>query len=239
MALLTPVREIPQRMERIRYPAVDLRGLTMNSSGGEIVEERSSPNSSFSSTSSPNFAPPSPSPNFAPLSPALVDGDDAVYVALGKEVKEAELTLRWALHNCGGRKTIILHVHQPAQKIPMMGANVPISRLEEHRVRAHHEAERQDMQKLLDSYMLICKKAGVQVDKIYIEMDSIEKGIIELISLHGIKKLVMGGAARGHYSRKMMEPRSKKAIYVRLQAPSFCQIQFICKGHLIHTRYFF
>ncbi|XP_027108354.2 U-box domain-containing protein 33 isoform X2 [Coffea arabica] len=34
----------------------------------------------------------------------------------------------------------------------------------------------------------------------------------------------------------MMEPRSKKAIYVRQQAPSFCQIRFICKGHLIHTR---
>nr|XP_027108353.1 U-box domain-containing protein 33-like isoform X2 [Coffea arabica] len=225
MALLTSVREIPQRTERIRYPAVDLRALSMSSSSSEIVEERSS--STSSSTTSPNFAPPSR---------ALTDSDDAVYVALGKEVKEAELTLSWALHNCGGRKTIILHVHQPAQKISMMGANVPISRLEEYRVRAHHEAERQDMQKLLDKYMLICKKAGVQVDKLYIEKDSIEKGIVELILLHCIKKLVMGGAAKGHYSRKMMEPRSKKAIYVRQQAPSFCQIRFICKGHLIHTR---
>ena len=108
MALLNSVTEIPQRIERIRYPAVDLRGLSMSSSSSEFVEERSS--STSSSTTSPNFAPPSR---------ALTDSDDAVYVALGKEVKEAELTLSWALHNCGGRKTIILHVHQPAQKISM------------------------------------------------------------------------------------------------------------------------
>ncbi|KAL3517169.1 hypothetical protein ACH5RR_024071 [Cinchona calisaya] len=230
MALLTSTMEIPQRMDRIRYPEVDLRRLSLSSSSSEIVEGRLTSTSSISS-SSPSSSIPSPI-----FSPALRDIDEAVYVAVGKEVKESEIVLSWTLHNCGGRKTIILHVHQPSQKICIMGANVPISRLEEHRVRAHHEVERQDMEKLLDKYMLICKKAGVQVDKLYIEMDSIEKGIVELISLHGIKKLVMGGAAKRHYERKMLEPRSKKAIYVRLQAPAFCQIRFICKGHLIHTR---
>uniref|UniRef100_A0A2N9F9D2 RING-type E3 ubiquitin transferase n=1 Tax=Fagus sylvatica TaxID=28930 RepID=A0A2N9F9D2_FAGSY len=34
----------------------------------------------------------------------------------------------------------------------------------------------------------------------------------------------------------MMDLKSKKAIYVCLQAPVSCQIQFICKGLLIHTR---
>lgn len=33
-----------------------------------------------------------------------------------------------------------------------------------------------------------------------------------------------------------MDLRSRKAIYVCEQAPSSCHIQFICKGHLIHTR---
>jgi hypothetical protein len=32
-------------------------------------------------------------------------------------------------------------------------------------------------------------------------MDSIEKGIVELISQHGIRQLVMGAAADKHYSR--------------------------------------
>lgn len=34
-----------------------------------------------------------------------------------------------------------------------------------------------------------------------------------------------------------MDLRSKKAIYVRQQAPEFCHIQFVCKEHLIHTRF--
>lgn len=45
--------------------------------------------------------------------------EDKMYVAVGKDVKESEKTLAWALHNSGGRKICILHVHQPAQKIPM------------------------------------------------------------------------------------------------------------------------
>ncbi|XP_042046348.1 U-box domain-containing protein 33-like isoform X2 [Salvia splendens] len=46
----------------------------------------------------------------------------------------------------------------------------------------------------------------------------------------------MGAAADKSYSRKMKEPKSKKAIHVRLEAPTFCQIWFICKGNRIYTR---
>ncbi|GAB4852783.1 hypothetical protein Ancab_016991 [Ancistrocladus abbreviatus] len=67
-------------------------------------------------------------------------------------------------------------------------------------------------------------------------MDSIEKGVMELISQYRIGKLVMGGSTIGRYSRKMIESESKKASYVRAQAPAFCHIWFICKGCLIHTR---
>lgn len=35
----------------------------------------------------------------------------------------------------------------------------------------------------------------------------------------------------------MTNLRSKKAIYVREQAPVCCHIEFICKGYLIQTRY--
>ncbi|KAF3967051.1 hypothetical protein CMV_008903 [Castanea mollissima] len=69
----------------------------------------------------------------------------------------------------------------------------------------------------------------------HIEMDSIEKGIVNLICQHGIRKLVMGAAVDKHYSKKMMDLKSKKAIYVRLHVPVSCRIQFICKGRLIHT----
>ncbi|KAJ0673313.1 hypothetical protein Hanom_Chr00s153663g01822901 [Helianthus anomalus] len=68
-------------------------------------------------------------------------------------------------------------------------------------------------------------------------MDSIEKGIVEFILQHNVRRLVMGGAADKHYSKKMVDLKSKKAIYVRLLAHPSCQIQFICKGNLIFTRY--
>ncbi|KAA8520639.1 hypothetical protein F0562_014895 [Nyssa sinensis] len=134
----------------------------------------------------------------------------------------------------------IIHMHAYVYIIFIfgfvVGTKFPISKLEEQEVRAYREIERQNMHKLLDEYSLICDQAGVRAEILHTEVDSIEKGIVELISQHGIKKLVMGAATDKHYSKKMMEPKSKKAIYVRLKAPDFCHIWFICKGQLIHMR---
>ncbi|KAM4094701.1 hypothetical protein ACB094_06G214300 [Castanea mollissima] len=117
-----------------------------------------------------------------------------------------------------------------------VGARAPASKLKESIVREYRENERQKMQKTLDDYLLICRQMGVRAQKVYTEMDRIEEGIVDLISQHDIKKLVMGAAAEKQYKKKMMELRSTKAMYVREKAPVSCQIQFICKGNLIHTR---
>ncbi|XP_040999759.1 U-box domain-containing protein 33-like [Juglans microcarpa x Juglans regia] len=162
--------------------------------------------------------------------------EDIIYVAVSKDVKESKSTVIWTLQNSGGKKVCIIHVHQPAQMIPMMGTKFPASSMKEQEVRAYREFERQNMQKILAEYLLICRRMGVRAEKLHTEMDSIEKGIVELISQHGIRKLVMGAAADKHYSRKMMDLKSKKAIYVCQQAPLSCHIQFVCKGNLIHTR---
>lgn len=45
--------------------------------------------------------------------------EDIIYVAVGKDVKESKSTLVWALHNSGGKKICIIHVHVPAQMIPL------------------------------------------------------------------------------------------------------------------------
>ncbi|KAK3004753.1 hypothetical protein RJ639_018398, partial [Escallonia herrerae] len=170
MALVSHVPVVPRRMNPIRYPNVDITG--MMGSRNEIVEE----------------------------SPAVRVVEDKIHVAVGKEVKESELTLAWALHNSGGRKICILHVHQPADRIPIMGTKFQISQLEEHQVRTYHERERQNMLQLLDKYSKICERAGVRAEKLHIEKDSIEKGIVELISQHGIRRLVMGAAANKLFS---------------------------------------
>ncbi|XP_045788296.1 U-box domain-containing protein 33-like isoform X1 [Trifolium pratense] len=161
---------------------------------------------------------------------------DTIYVAVAKDVKDSKLNVIWAIQNSGGKNICILHVHVPAPKIPMMGGKFPANALTRQEVKAYREIESQDMHKTLDSYLLICQRMGVRANKLHIEMDCIEKGIIELISQHNIQNLVMGAASDKYHSRRMTSLRSKKAIYVCEKAPASCLIQFICKGYLIQTR---
>ncbi|KAL8495234.1 hypothetical protein ACS0TY_019405 [Phlomoides rotata] len=210
--------EIPHTVNGIRYPVIELRNLSFRSGGGmrselEIVDESE-----------------------AGTTPYPAVEEDMMFVALGKDVKESERLLAWALSNSRGMRICVLHVHQPARKIPFMGAKVSVSLMEENQVKAYHENERQAMRKILGKYIRTCERAGVRAEKLWIEMDSIEKGIVQLISEHGIKWLGMGAAANKSYSRKMKEPKSKKAIHVCKEAPSFCHIWFICKGNLVYTR---
>ncbi|KOM37110.1 hypothetical protein LR48_Vigan03g049100 [Vigna angularis] len=162
--------------------------------------------------------------------------DQPIYVAVAKEVKESRSNLIWAIQHYGGKRICILYVHVRATMIPLLGGKFPTSALKEEQVQAYWEEEKQDMHRTLDEYLQICERMGVRAEKLHIEMDNIEKGIIELVSQHGIRKLVMGAASDKYYNRRMMDLRSKKAIYVCKQAPASCHIQFICKGHLIHTR---
>ncbi|KNA15816.1 hypothetical protein SOVF_094750 isoform A [Spinacia oleracea] len=162
--------------------------------------------------------------------------NEKIYIAVSKDWKACKSALEWVVRNSKGKGLCLVHVHQPAQFISILGGRFPISSLSEQEVMAHREQERQDMCKILDEYLLICTKAQVKVEKLYIEMKTVESGLVELISQYKIERLVMGAAADRSYSRKMMKPKSKKAKYVRQYAPTFCHIWFICKGHLIYTR---
>ncbi|KNA19461.1 hypothetical protein SOVF_061320 [Spinacia oleracea] len=162
--------------------------------------------------------------------------EEKLYVAVGKEVKQNETLLSWAIQNSGGRTISILHVHQPDNFIPILGEKFHWSSLKEQEVRAYRGIERQFMLKTLDEYIHFCRQFGVQAEKLYIEMDSVERGILQLIAEHDIEKLVMGAAQDDLYHTKMMELVSKKAVYVQQHAPAKCHIWFVCKGHLIHQR---
>ncbi|GJT71692.1 RNA-directed DNA polymerase, eukaryota, reverse transcriptase zinc-binding domain protein [Tanacetum coccineum] len=146
-----------------------------------------------------------------PLSPRVEE--DNIYVAVGKEVKDSRLTLRWALDNLGGWG--ILYTHQ---------------------IMAHRAAEMKEVNQILDKYKQICQKAGVFAEGHYVEMNSIENGIVDFILKNNVRKLVMGAAADKQFSKRMVDVRSKKAVYVKLKAAAFCEIQFICKGNVIFTR---
>ncbi|XP_027334440.1 U-box domain-containing protein 33-like isoform X2 [Abrus precatorius] len=208
MAVVSPMPATLQRVSSVNSFRDKVHGIT--SSRREIVKE------------------PSPSPSMV---------NDTLYVAVAKDVKESKLNMIWAIQNSGGRRICILHVHTPAPLIrTSIGAEFPPSALNEQEVQAYRANERQEMHKALDAYLVICQKMGVWAEKLHIETDCIEKGIVELISQFSIQKLVMGAASDKYHSRRMTALRSKKAIYVSEQAPTSCHIQFICKGYLIHTR---
>ncbi|KAM4105200.1 hypothetical protein ACJW30_06G214500 [Castanea mollissima] len=163
--------------------------------------------------------------------------EEMIYVAVGTDVKDCQSILLWVLRTFGGKKICIVHVHRPAQRIPNgLGGNCPANLLNERIVRDHRNREKKIMNETLEEYLNICRGKGVQALSECIEMGCIQKGIVELISQHGIKELVMGGAANKHYKENMMGLKSKKAKYVHNRAPLFCHIRFICSGHLICIR---
>ncbi|KAK2650288.1 hypothetical protein Ddye_017777 [Dipteronia dyeriana] len=165
----------------------------------------------------------------------LANNDETVYVAVEKDSDKSKMTLSWALSNFHGKKFCILHVHQLAKVISLIGGNSPGSRLEEHEVRTIRELDTKIMEQILDEYILMCEESGVYAEKLHVEMDDIREGIVELVYQHSIKKLVIGAAADKHYSGGMRNIKSKKAMYVLDHLPLSCQIWFICRGHLIRS----
>ncbi|XP_020249825.1 U-box domain-containing protein 33-like isoform X2 [Asparagus officinalis] len=163
---------------------------------------------------------------------------ERVYVAVKKGIKEGKSTLLWLLQNTDRerKKIVITHVHIPANMIPLMGSKFPANEVNHQVVKEYRQHEWEKTHKLLDDYTTVCSELKVQAEKLVIEAEDAAKGLIELITLHGIVKLVMGAAADKQFSRRMKVPKSKTAITVRKQADPSCNIWFVCKGTLICTR---
>ncbi|KAF5451594.1 hypothetical protein F2P56_026687 [Juglans regia] len=162
----------------------------------------------------------------------MADHQDMItYVAVGKYVKDCKSILSWAIeNNVGGSRICIIHVHKPAKLFPLVR-----SLMTERKVRERLETGTQSMHAIMTEYFLFCQQKGVQAQTQTIEMGSIREGILKLISKYGIRKLVIGSTSANHYKKKV-ELGSKKAKFVCKTAPVSCQVQVICKGHLIFTR---
>ncbi|KAK8714745.1 hypothetical protein V6N13_042094 [Hibiscus sabdariffa] len=162
--------------------------------------------------------------------------EEVVFVAVGSDVEKSKTTLNWAVDNFPGKKICVLHVHRPTHVLALTDGKCGRGKLKQHAVEAFQKLERQKLRECLDEYLLILDHSGVQADAVWIEMDSVEKGITEIIARENIRWLVMGAAADRYYSMKLMELKSKKAIFVRQNAPVSCHIWFVCKSCLIYTR---
>ncbi|RLN08949.1 hypothetical protein C2845_PM11G30920 [Panicum miliaceum] len=85
----------------------------------------------------------------------------------------------------------------------------------------------------------MCTRRKFRCQKLTTENDKVAKGLVELITLHGITDLIMGAAADERYSNALLSWRfnwSKTACRLMMAASESCKIWFTCKGHLICTR---
>ncbi|XP_073064311.1 U-box domain-containing protein 32-like isoform X1 [Primulina eburnea] len=164
------------------------------------------------------------------------DCNPTVYVAVGRNVKQGKSLLEWAVTSFEGRKICLLHVHHPTILVSLLNGKLPESKLKNLAINAYEETDRLKDQKLLNQYLLFLFQMGIQADKVLIEMNNTEKGILKLIAQHRISHLVMGAAADTFLTKKFSEIKSNKAMIVCQQAPLSCHIWFICKGDLIYSR---
>lgn len=166
----------------------------------------------------------------------VFDLEETIFVAVGKNVEKSKRLLFWVLQSFVGKKICLLYVHRPANVVSFTHRKLAVNKLKEDAVKAFQELETKKMHDVLDQYRLVLAQEGVEADKIWIKMDDIAKGIVEVIAHYNIRWLVMGAAADKYYSKKPGEIKSKKAIIVCQQAPTSCHIWFVCRGSLIYTR---
>uniref|UniRef100_A0A452YTF3 RING-type E3 ubiquitin transferase n=1 Tax=Aegilops tauschii subsp. strangulata TaxID=200361 RepID=A0A452YTF3_AEGTS len=165
---------------------------------------------------------------------AAAEEEEKVFVAVPAEPRAGQSTLAWALrHLHGGAATtiVVMHVHVPAQMIPIMGVKFHADKLSPEPVRVFRRAERERADEMLDDYIHQCSQI-----KLVVEKEDAASGLVELIRLHGITKLVIAAAADRHYSRKLDKPVSKTATEIMQRADPSCKIWFVCKEQLVCTR---
>ncbi|CBI16147.3 unnamed protein product, partial [Vitis vinifera] len=168
------------------------------------------------------------------LSGIVEEGGDRVHVAVGKSVEKAESLLHWTFRRFGSCEICLVHVHQPSPLIPTLLGKLPASQANGEVVSAHRREEKKQTNKLLLNYSNICSRMKVKPSIITIEADHVQKGIVDLVNRHGIRKLVMGGTVPENCMKVKMS--SSKANYAAKKAPEFCEIWFIHKGKHVWTK---
>ncbi|KAG8095531.1 hypothetical protein GUJ93_ZPchr0012g20813 [Zizania palustris] len=186
--------------------------------------------------------PPSPGPAMNsflhtgwPLHAALRrDNVDArVHIAVGRSPEKTLSLLRWAFRRFACVHVTLLHVHQPSPVIPTLLGKIPAAQATEELVLSHRMSEKDEMSKIIHSYLSFCHRAQVQANLLVTESEQIHDGIVNLVKHHGITKLVMGSTPDNCFRLKASYG---KASFMAKNAPSFCEIWFVWRGRHIWTR---
>ncbi|KAK6926961.1 Protein kinase domain [Dillenia turbinata] len=164
---------------------------------------------------------------------AISGGGEKIHVAVGKSVEKTVGLINWTSQRFQNREICLLHVHQPSPLIPTLLGKLPASQANGEVVTAYRREEREQTKKLILNYMSICYRMKVKVRFIITEADQVQKGIVDLVNSHGIRRLVMGAVPENCMKVKK---GSSKANYAAKRAPLFCEIWFVNKGRHVWTR---
>lgn len=108
-----------------------------------------------------------------------------------------------------------------------------MNKANEEVVSAYRRAEMRETEKMLSRYLDFCNKSQVHAKFFMIEAGHVQVGIVDLVTRHGIQKLVMGAIPDNCLKVK---GSSNKITYAAKETPPFCEIWFVCKGKHLWTR---
>ncbi|KAL2245040.1 UNVERIFIED_CONTAM: hypothetical protein Sindi_2772200 [Sesamum indicum] len=173
---------------------------------------------------------------------SLGSGEDAVYVAVGRQSEETSMdALRWALNNAvdpSSTVVFLIHVFPETKYIPSPLGKLPISQVNGEQRENYLAQERGKTREFLQKFVDVCsassQKQQVKVETILIESDMEAKAIVDLIPILNIRKLVVGTTKSN--LRRMRSRRgngSGVADQILQNAPEFCNVIIICEGKQI------
>ncbi|XP_020695411.1 U-box domain-containing protein 33 [Dendrobium catenatum] len=157
---------------------------------------------------------------------------ETVHVAVGRSPEKTLRLLEWTFQRFQCREIVLVHIHRPSSTIPTLLGNLPADQANEKLVSAYRLEERRNTEKLLLRYFSICYRSQVQAKVILVEAEYIQKGIVDVVKKHAIRKLVMGASPDRCFKVKSV---FSKAIYITKSAP-FCEIWFVHKGKFVWVR---
>nr|CAB3487069.1 unnamed protein product [Digitaria exilis] len=158
-------------------------------------------------------------------------GEACVHVAVGRSPEKTLGLLRWALRRFGNARIVLLHVHQPSPLIPTLLGKIPAAQATEELVLSHRKSEKEEMDKVLLTYLAFCRRAQVQATLLLTENDQIHDGILNLVNHYKVTRLVMGSTPDSCFKLKY-----DKQSLTASNAPAFCQIWFVWRGRHIWTK---
>ncbi|KAI4368833.1 hypothetical protein MLD38_017345 [Melastoma candidum] len=174
------------------------------------------------------------SPSCSPdVSGEVGGGNDKVYVAVGTTLEKGIGLIRWSVERFSGKEICVLHVHRPSPLIPTLLGKLPASQANEEVVISFRVEERKAMRKLLRNYLAVCATLKVEASVIVSQDEHVPTGIVEMVSRHGIRRLVMGAVPENCMKVKK---GSSKAYFAARNVPCFCEISFVNRGKHLWTR---